>query len=163
MMRTLLRIALICLIPALVAGCLTTEYQARDWLGEGYSESRIGETMYRVDFQCSQETPENLCEGYLFRRCAELTRKSGFDYFVMEDHGTSIRTKDTVVPGHYNTYTTGSGRDKATSYVFQPGYTVQNRYPVSQATITMHRGPKPANARNTYTTDEILRYVVQSK
>ncbi|MEN6617032.1 MAG: hypothetical protein ABFD12_10790 [Syntrophorhabdus sp.] len=146
-----------------LSGCLTTEYQARDWFGEGYSESRIGETAYRVDFQCNDSTPESVCEGYLFRRCAELTRNAGYDYFVMEDHGTSIHVKDTVVPGHYNTYTTGSGRDKTTSYVFQPGYVLQDRYPVSYAAITMHRGRKPVNARNTYAPDEILRYVPTAK
>ncbi len=163
-MKILLKIILISLVLLPVTGCLTTEYQARDWLfGEGYSESRISETMYRVDFQCSQETPENLCEAYLFRRCAELTRNAGFDYFVMEEHGTTLHVKDTVVPGHYNTYTTGSGNDKTTNYIFQPGYTIQNRYPVSRALISMHRGRKPANARNTFTPDEILRYAVPSK
>lgn len=59
--------------------------------------------------------------------------------------------------------TTGSGNDKTTNYIFQPGYTIQNRYPVSQALISMHRGRKPANARNTFTPDEILRYAAPSK
>jgi hypothetical protein len=156
--QVLLILAVTCL-----SGCLTTEYQARDWFGEGYSESRIGDMTYKVDFQCSEETAETLCEGYLFRRCAELTRNAGYDYFVMEEHGSTMRVKDTVVPGHYNTYTTGSGRDKTKNYIFQPGYTIQSRYPLSHATISMHRGPKPANLRNAYTPAEILRYATQSK
>jgi hypothetical protein len=150
-------------ITAGLSGCVTTEYQARDFFGEGYSESRIGERTYKVDFQCSQETPESLCEGYLFRRCAELTRNAGFDYFVMETHDTVIKEKDIVVPGHYNTITSGSGRDKTTTHVFQPGYTVKDRYPVSQATISMYRGKIPGDMINAYTPADILKYVNRSE
>lgn len=161
--RNLFRIVFLFLILIGLTACLTTEYQARNFFGEGYSEARIGEKTYKVDFQCSQETPETLCEGYLFRRCAELTRSAGFDYFVMENHDTVIKEKDIVVPGHYNTMTSGSGKDKTTTYVFQPGYTMKDRYPVSHATISMYRGAKPADTRNAYTPEEILKYVVQSK
>jgi hypothetical protein len=161
--KNLFRIVFLFLALIGMAGCLTTEYQARDFFGEGYSEARIGERSYKVDFQCSQETPESLCEGYLFRRCAELTRNTGFDYFVMETHSTVMKEKDMVVPGHYNTMTSGSGRDKTTAYVFQPGYTVKERYPVSNATISMHKGAKAADTRNAYTPEDILRYVTESQ
>ncbi len=139
-------------------GCITTEYQARDFFGDGYVDVRISENTYKVDFQCNQNTPETLCEGYLFRRCAELTLNAGYDNFIMTDHATIIKEDDVVVPGHYNTETTGSGNDRKTTMIFQQGYVVKNRYPVSKATIKIFRGAVPIGEKNAYSAREILKY-----
>jgi hypothetical protein len=149
---------IILLIYFALSGCVTTEYQPRSIFGDGYSEARIGEKTYKVEFQCNEITPEPTCEGYLFRRCAELTISAGFDYFVMEQHTSIMKEEDTNIPGHYNTVTTGSGRDKTTAYVYQPGYVVKSRYPVSSATIKMSKGVVPKDTRNAYSPREILKY-----
>jgi hypothetical protein len=146
------------LIFAILPGC-ATEYQARGFLGDGYTDVRISENTYKVDFQCNDSTSETLCEGFLFRRCAELTLNAGYDYFVMENHSTTIKQDDVVVPGHYNTVTTGKGNDKTTTHVFQPGYVVANRYPVSRATIMMFKGTIPKEAKNAYNPRDILKYL----
>jgi len=139
-------------------GCISTEYQARGFFGDGYVDVRISEDTYKVDFQCNENTSETLCEGYLFRRCAELTLNTGYDYFIMTDHATGIKEEDIVVPGHYNTETTGSGKDRRTTMIFQQGYVVKNRYPVAKATIKIFRGGVPANEKNAYSAREILKY-----
>lgn len=146
-------------IIIVLSGCTATQYRARDFFGEGYTEARIAENTYNVDFRCNELTSEMLCEGHLFRRCAELTINAGYDYFIMENHSSYFKEENTVVPGHYNTVTTGSGKDKTTTMVFQPGYVVKNQYPVSKTTIRMFKGSVPKNEKNVYNPREIMKYV----
>jgi len=157
-LRSLFSVIILLLISVALSGCVTTEYQARGFFGDGYTEARIGEKTYKVEFRCNEITPEPTCEGYLFRRCAELTINAGFDYFLMEQHTTIMKEEDTNIPGHYNTVTTGSGRDKTTAYVYQPGYVVKSRYPLSSATIKMSKGVVPKDTMNVYDPREILKY-----
>ncbi len=144
-------------LTMLLGGC-ATEYGPRNLFGEGYSEARIGANIYRVDFECSGETPESLCDGYLFRRCAELTLKSGFDYFTMIDHTYDIRQQSYYVPGHMNTVITGSGDKKKTSYVYTPGYTSTKSSPIASATIRLSAGRPEGNSQNTFDAREIMKY-----
>jgi hypothetical protein len=144
-------------LTTLLGGC-ATEYGPRNFFGEGYSEARIGADIFRVDFECSGETPESLCDGYLFRRCAELTLKSGYDYFTMLDHTYDLRQQSYYVPGHMNTVVTGYGKDKKTSYTYTPGYTATKSNPIASATIRISAGGPAGNNQNTFDAREILKY-----
>ena len=58
----------------------------------------------------------------------------------MEQHATVMKEEDTNIPGHYNTVTTGSGRDKTTAYVYQPGYVVKADTPYRMHNKNVQRG-----------------------
>ncbi len=159
---SLLAVCAVVLALAL-SGC-ATEYQARGFFGDGYSEMRIDANTYRVNFECNEVTSEGVCDGYLFRRCAELTLNAGYDFFVMVDHYSTVRENQTVVPGHYDKVVTRKGNEERTSYVFKPGYTSVTRSPVSTALIKMYRGMKPVDdTRNAFDAREILRYAAPTR
>jgi hypothetical protein len=142
----------------MMLGACATEYGPRNFFGEGYSEARIGADVFRVDFECSGETPESLCDAYLFRRCAELTLKSGYDYFTMLDHTYDARRQSYYVPGHMNKVVTRSGDKKTTSYEYTPGYTTTKSNPIASATIRLSVGGAAGNDQNTFNAREIMKY-----
>ena len=150
-------VAVFVFMTLMLGGC-ATEYGPRSLFGEGYSEARLGNDIYRVDFECSQETPESLCDGYLFRRCAELTLKSGFDHFTMIEHTYNLRQQSYVVPGHMNKVVTGSGDKKKTSYEYSPGYTETRSHPLASATIRLSTGTPAGDTQNTFSAGDILKY-----
>lgn len=146
------------LLSILLISC-ATEYQARSWMGDGYSESRIDSNTYRVEYECNEFTSEMICDSHLFRRCAELTLKAGFDYFVMIDHYTRMNERRNVVPGHYDKVVTKKGNEEKTSYVYRPAYTTVTTNPISTAMIKMYRGYKPSDyTRNVFDAREVMRY-----
>jgi len=60
----------------------STPYQPKNALG-GYSEEKILDDLYRVEFEGNQHSePENI-QNYLLYRCAELTQEMGYDYFAI--------------------------------------------------------------------------------
>ena len=60
----------------------STSYQPKNALG-GYSEEKILDNLYRVEFEGNQHSkPENI-QNYLLYRCAELTQEMGYDYFAI--------------------------------------------------------------------------------
>ena len=72
------------LLPTLGACTLQpTPYQPLDKAG-GYEQSRLQERVYRVSFRGNRATRETTVLDFLFLRCAELTRESGFTHFVVE-------------------------------------------------------------------------------
>ncbi len=152
----------LCFCVLVMMGC-ATQYQAKSWFGGGYSDVRLDQNTFKVVFECNENTSEAMCDGHLFRRCAELTLNSGFDSFVMIDHISTVREQNLIIPGHYDTVVTGSGRNKTTTYVYQPGYTITNRCPLSTATIKMMKGPRPANTQNAFDAREIMTYAAGSQ
>ncbi len=83
-MRRLLMVAVL----AVLAGCTTaTPYQAlKD--GYGYSDQLLESNRFRVTFAGNSQTSRNTVENYLLYRAAEVTVKSGFDYFIIADRET---------------------------------------------------------------------------
>jgi len=145
-------------VAILTCGC-TTKYGPRDFFGEGYTESRIGADMYRVNFECNGDTSEALCDGFLFRRCAELTLQSGYDHFTMIDHTYDIRLRSYYVPGHMDRIQTVSADGtKTTSYKYTPGYTATSASPIASATIRLTAGVQTANNQYTFDAREITKY-----
>lgn len=80
------------LMTMLLLACATaTPYQpqtAGQRVDGGYSESRLGDTKYRVRFAGNTLTSRETVEGYLLYRAAELTVQSGYDWFRITDHTT---------------------------------------------------------------------------
>lgn len=77
----------------LLAACATaTPYQPLQD-GYGYTEQKIESNRYRVSFAGNSETPKQTVETYLLFRAAELTLKSGYDYFVFASDNTDANTR----------------------------------------------------------------------
>lgn len=49
----------------------------------GYSEERILDNLYRVEFEGNQHSKPEKIQNYLMYRCAELTQEMGYEYFVI--------------------------------------------------------------------------------
>lgn len=89
--RILQALALTC--AASLAACVSvTPYQQAD-KGYGYSEQQIENNRFRVSFAGNSDTPKQTVETYLLFRAAELTLKSGYDYFVFASDSTDASTR----------------------------------------------------------------------
>ena len=60
----------------------TTSYQPKGTMG-GYSEERILDNLYRVEFEGNQHSKPEIIQNYLLYRCAELTQEMGYNYFAI--------------------------------------------------------------------------------
>lgn len=88
------KILLILFSLVIIYSC-STPYQPKGMLG-GYSEEKILDNLYRVEFEGNQHSKPEKVQNYLMYRCAELTQEMGYDYFAIvsdERHfdETSIR------------------------------------------------------------------------
>ncbi len=75
----------------LVACASATPYQPNLYgqkISGGYSDKRLAEDRYRVDFAGNIFTSRDRVEGYLLYRAAELTDQNGYDWFMLIDHRT---------------------------------------------------------------------------
>jgi len=71
----------------------STSYQPKGTLG-GYSEEKILDNLYRVEFAGNRHSKPEKIQNYLLYRCAELTQEMGFTYFaiVSDERGVSFET-----------------------------------------------------------------------
>ena len=72
----------------LMSGC-TTPYQPLGLTG-GYSEMAYNKNTYSVVFNANGYTSFEAAERNILRRCAELTIKEGYKYFVITDRNTPL-------------------------------------------------------------------------
>jgi len=75
----------------LLSGCATA-YQPKSFAG-GYSETRLGETIFQVFFRGNAYTSRERTTDFTLLRSAELALESGFRYFVIvesEKHSAVI-------------------------------------------------------------------------
>lgn len=166
-MMTKTATSLLCLSFVILASCTSTQYKPRgDSIfsdDTGYSEVRIDTNTYQVDYECDDDTPNSVCESYLLRRCAELTRNSDYDYFIIVSKSSMSKDKSQNIPGRMETINTGSGKDRKSDYVYHPGYTINARDVDISATIKMYKGNKPADNPNTYDANEVLSHTKTAK
>lgn len=101
-MNRLLGAAAAASLLASLGGCATpTPYQpelASQRSSGGYSEQRIEEGRYRVNFAGNSLTSRDRVEGYLLYRAAELTRENGYDWFLILDRLTERDARTYVRP-----------------------------------------------------------------
>lgn len=82
---------------ALTAACATaTPYQAASGADRGFSEMKIEDNRFQVEFTGNSLTDRRTVETYLLFRAAELTKQSGFDHFRVVRRDTDANTR--VVP-----------------------------------------------------------------
>ena len=60
----------------------STPYQPKGTFG-GYSEEKILDNLYRIEFEGNQHSKPEKIQNYLLYRCAELTQEKGYAYFAI--------------------------------------------------------------------------------
>lgn len=100
-------------IALVLSGCTTaTPYQpdiAGQRVSGGYSEAKLGEDRYRVNFEGNTLTSRDRVEGYLLYRAAELTVRDGYDWFLILDRLTEHDVETYVEPDPFYRPWYGSG------------------------------------------------------
>lgn len=130
---------------ASLAACVTmTPYQPAD-KGYGYSEQKIEDNRFRVSFAGNADTPKQTVETYLLFRAAELTLKSGYDYFVFASDSTDASTRYLQsFDGFYGGWSPYYWGPRS---AFGGGFSASTSTPVTeyvaQANIVMFTGKKP--------------------
>jgi len=66
---------------AIITNC-STSYQPKGMMG-GYSEEKILDNLYRVEYEGNQHSKPEKIQNYLLYRCAELTQEMGYEYFAI--------------------------------------------------------------------------------
>lgn len=150
---------------AVTAACATaTPYQPAAGTDRGFSEMKIEDNRYQVEFAGNSLTDRKTVETYLLFRAAELTKQSGFDHFrvVRRDTDANSRlvpTGASYSPFYDNFYLHYRYFGPRASYFYNYGrpvrygfydpfwdgpvdYREQTRY-VASAEIVMGKGPKP--------------------
>lgn len=94
-----------------LGGC--TPYKADGIMG-GYSNLQLNQNTYEVAFRGNGFTSPERVHGFLLRRCAEITLKNGYKYFVIADGGTRDYGFSYNTPAHI--YSSGSGNYYGNSY-----------------------------------------------
>ncbi|HEY2344574.1 MAG TPA: hypothetical protein VGH80_01685 [Xanthomonadaceae bacterium] len=127
-MNMLLRTTAIALLLAL-AGC-ATPYAANGLTG-GYKNEQLDPHTWRVSFQGNGFTTSDMVWNYWIYRCAELTRQSGFEVFVVRPNA---KTSDLEATPRFLPATlrdgdegvqlvkTHGGGGGGYHYVYTPGY-----------------------------------------
>lgn len=89
----------------MVAGCATeTTYRpatGSDFYRTGYSDQQLEPGRFIVSFAGNTVTSRDTVERYLLFRAAELTLANGYDYFVMADRDTQLRSRTYSTPGAF--------------------------------------------------------------
>jgi hypothetical protein len=80
------------LIVLLTSGCMMSRYQAQKGIGDGYTEKKLSNQSYLVTFIGNSSTTSTHVQYYLYRRCAELTLKNEFTYFLLLDENSNKKT-----------------------------------------------------------------------
>jgi hypothetical protein len=82
-----MRSLVVSLLAGLAAACATAgddhAYEARS--ADGYSEERLDEQRWRIEYVGASYDAEDAVEQNLLRRAAELTVQSGYDWFAPAD------------------------------------------------------------------------------
>jgi len=95
-------IAAVLALAAGLAACATaTPYQPNlpgQQTSGGYSEMRLEQNRFRVNFAGNSLTSRETVEGYLLFRAAELTVQNGYDWFSIVDRHTDRNARTYVEP-----------------------------------------------------------------
>lgn len=79
---------------AMLGACATaTPYQAASGTDRGYSEQKIENNRFQVQFAGNSLTDRKTVETYLLYRAAELTKQNGYDHFRVMRRDTDANTK----------------------------------------------------------------------
>ena len=141
----------------LAACAQPTPYQpATD--GFGFSQQRIEENRFRINFSGNSVTPLPVVEDYMLYRAAEITVDRGYDYFEISDKDINKRTRYVAtyvdpIGGYYwrryPRYAVGTGISTGT---YRPidSYT-------SSANVVLFKGQKPADNPDAYDARDVIQ------
>ena len=136
-----------------LAGC-ATPYQPEGFRG-GYSDLQIDVNTFRVDFRGNGFTSRRTVEIYLLYRCAELTVEKGYDYFIVVDRGSEVKTGGYTTPGSFEAYSYGG----STSGTYTPGQTYTYSKHGGTMIIKSYKGTKPSENPAAFDARELLNYM----
>ena len=155
----------------LLAACSTaTPYgPAAQGGGYGFSEQKIEENRFRINFRGNSLTSRETVENSLLYRAAELTVQQGYDHFIVVENDTEARTSysGSSYPAFYGRYGYGHPFHRPYysfpyyAYGFGWGYPYDSyvreitRYS-AVAFVTMHKGAKPDNEPNAFDAREVM-------
>ena len=93
-MRLAHQISSIMAAALVLAACAApAAYQPRQGgNGTGYSDEQLAANRWRVTFTGNSATKRQTVENYLLLRAAEVTRQSGFHWFVFDSRDTEAKT-----------------------------------------------------------------------
>jgi hypothetical protein len=90
---------------AMLGACATaTPYQAAVGTDRGYSEQKIEDNRFQVQFAGNSLTDRKTVETYLLYRAAELTKQNGYDHFRVVRRDTDARTRLVGSPFAYDPF-----------------------------------------------------------
>jgi hypothetical protein len=90
---------------ALLGACATaTPYQAATGSDRGYSEQKIENNRFQVQFAGNSLTDRKTVETYLLYRAAELTKQNGYDHFRVVRRDTDAKTRLVGSPSAYDPF-----------------------------------------------------------
>ena len=64
---------------------VSSSYQHKNWIRGGYSETKLSEDMYQVNYAGNSFTSTTTAIRFTFVRAAEMTKKDGKKYFTLVD------------------------------------------------------------------------------
>ncbi|NDD92458.1 hypothetical protein EBZ37_10275 [bacterium] len=141
---------LFCALAAAICFSLqacATPYQTMGVKG-GYHDMQLGDAVFEVTFSGNGYTSEDTVNRFFLRRCAEVTRSNGFEYFVfLENRDASSSTLIQTSGGYAHTTGTiyGGNLNANTSYS-PPTYTQVNKHRRTGLIQTFKDGSQPAAA-----------------
>jgi len=129
--------------------------------GFGYSEQRIEDDRYRIVFSGNSMTPLQVVDDYMLYRAAEITLRSGYDYFVVADKRTDKSTQYVATftdPGfpYYDPYT---GR-RFPPFAYRAPFDTETYRPIERFTVSanvvLRRGAKPKDRPEAYDARDVI-------
>lgn len=162
-----------------LAACATaTPYQPNvrgQSVSGGYTDQRITENRFKVNFNGNSLTSRDTVERYLLFRAAELTLDQGYDGFVLADREVNRDSRTYYDPPAGGRFGYGYGYWRPSWRYFGPRYGwrawdpfYSNRFWAddmdmrtvtrfeANAEIVMYRGPSSAPAEQTFNAREVI-------
>jgi hypothetical protein len=171
------RVSVLLAIGLIAGSCATSTPYQPDVAGQrihgGYSEQRLGDNRYLVNFDGNTLTSRERVEGYMLYRAAELTVQNGNDWFRIAERATDRDRRTYVEPNYHPWYGYGSWRPYWRFY--RPHYGWGSWYPYgpdpfwadrydertveefeAHAEIVMGRGPLPVGDGNLFDARKVM-------
>lgn len=104
MSRLKLPLALAAALIVLGACATATPYQAASGTDRGYSEQKIEDNRFMVQFAGNSLTDRKTVETYLLYRAAELTKQNGYDHFSVVRRDTDAESRLVGSPAAYDPF-----------------------------------------------------------
>lgn len=143
---------ILAIISVIMTGCATA-YHKRGLTG-GFSETQIGENVFRVTFKGNAYTSRERVSDFTLLRSAELALENGYKYFVIIDSEKYTKKEVYAVPK--SSYTTGSAYGATT--VTSGGQTFIYSKPSSTNTIICFK-EKPKTDGMVYDAEFIVKSI----